>query len=149
MLPIATEVLAITEQNPNEFVSIVNDEFFSERKVRNPNEHLKAMIILARSKLFEEIATSSRVQKIETTVHRSFKNSVFSASFLLDDDMNFIFLTYFGEKMSGTTTHIEALIHVMTVLDALELDLDSPRPRNNSQKFGERAALQHAKSKNK
>lgn len=130
MLPIATEVLTVTEQNPGQFVSIVNDDFFAERGVRNPSKPLKAMLTIARHKLLQEVGTADRIRTIEQTVHRNFRSSVFSVSFLLDEDMELILLTYFGEKAHPSTGYVSALIHVLEVLDALENDLgDESKPR--------------------
>lgn len=125
MLPIATEVFTITEQNPGEYVSLLNEEFFLERAIRDPNRHLKAMLVLARNKLLLEIGSAERSQTVETAVHRNFRSTVFSSSFLLDEDMNLIFLTYFGEQTPEGTNYAEALVHVLEVLDILENDLGS------------------------
>ncbi len=130
MLPIATEVLTVTEQNPGQFVSIVNDDFFAERGIRNPTKPLKAMLTIARHKLLQEIGSADRTRTIDQTVHRNFRSSVFSASFLLDEDMELMFLTYFGERVERSTSYVSALIHVLEVLDALENDLgEESRPR--------------------
>lgn len=135
MLPIATEILTITEQNPGEFVSVVNDEFFAARKIRNPNEYLRSMLTLGRNQLIQEIAVSDREQKVDTAVHKSFKSSVFSASFLLDADMNFIMLTYFGEKTDPNSSYIEAMMNAMRAIDAIENSLDSSKSPTSSKKF--------------
>lgn len=135
MLPIATEILTITEQNPGEFVSVINDEFFSERRIKNPNEYLQAMLTLGRNKLIHEIAVSNREDKVETAVHRSFRSSVFSASFLVDADMNFIMLTYFGEKTDPNSSYIDALMSVMRAIDAIENSLTSSNSPTPNGKF--------------
>lgn len=123
MLPIATEVFTITEQNPGEYVSILNDDFFKLNGVTDPNRHLKSMLLLGRHKLLREISTADRTKTVETAVHKSFRSSVFSASFHLDEDSNLIFLTYFGEKTPPSTNYIEALVHVVEVISILENDL--------------------------
>ena len=135
MLPIATEVFTITEKNPGQYVSILNDEFFSDRQIKDPNRHLKSMLVLGRHKLLKEIGTADRTRTVETAVHSSFRDSVFSASFLLDEDMGLILLTYFGEKTSSSTNYAEALVHVLEVLDLLENDLDSG-PKITGKRFG-------------
>lgn len=123
MLPIATEVFTVTEQDPGRYVSVLNDAFFAERQIRDPNRYLRAMLLIAREKLLREIGTADRTSTVETAVHRSFKTSVFSASFLLDEDMNLVFLTYFGEKTASDTNYAEALTHVLEVLSILEGDI--------------------------
>lgn len=136
MQPIATEVFTVTEQQPGRYVSFLNDDFFAARGVRDPNKHIKSMLLLGRNKLMGEIARADRTRTVETAVHRNFKSSVFSVSFLLDDDMNLIFLTYFGEQTPRNTNYAEALVHVLEVLDILENDLDGDRsPVNRS--FGQ------------
>lgn len=141
MQPIATEVFTITEQNPGQYVSVLNDEFFAERQVRNPNPHLSAMLLIGRHKLIEEIARADRTRTVETAVHRSFRTSVFSASFLLDEEMNLILLTYFGEKTSSKTNYAEALVHVLEVFDILENDL-AGNPNLPQRKPGAQSAVQ-------
>lgn len=123
MLPIATEVFTVTEQSPGQFVSVLNDEFFAARKVRDPNRYLKAMILMGRDQVLREIATTDRTQTVDIAVHKSFRSSVFSASFLLDEEMKPILLTYFGEQTDPTTYYTQALVHVLEVLDLLENDL--------------------------
>lgn len=123
MLPIATEVFTVTEQNPGQFVSVLNDDFFSSRGVRNPNRYLKAMILMGRDQVLREMATTDRTQTVDIAVHKSFRNSVFSASFLLDEEMKPILLTYFGEQTDPATHYTQALLHVLEVLDILEHDL--------------------------
>lgn len=124
MLPIATEVFTITEQNPGQYVSLLNDDFFALNQVRNPNRHLKAMLLLGRQQILQEIATVDRRRTVETAIHKSFKTSVFSASFLLDEERNLLLLTYFGEKTPAGTNYAEALVHVLEVLSILENDLN-------------------------
>lgn len=127
MLPIATEVFTLTEQRPGHYVSLLNDEFFTERQVRDPNRYLKAMLLIAREKLMREIGGCDRTRTIETALHKNFKSTVFSASFLLDDEMNLILLTYFGEQTPTSTNYAEALVHVLEVFSILENDLgDGP-----------------------
>lgn len=123
MLPIATEVFTVTEQSPGQFVSVLNDEFFAARKVRDPNRYLKAMILMGRDQVLREIATTDRTQTVDIAVHKGFRSSVFSASFLLDEEMKPILLTYFGEQTDPTTYYTQALVHVLEVLDLLENDL--------------------------
>lgn len=133
MLPVATEVFTITEQTPGRYVSVLNDQFFAARQIRDPNSHLKAMLTLGRHKLLQEIARANRSRTVERAVHRSFKSSVFSASFLLDEDMKLILLTYFGEGTPLDTNYAESLVHVLEVLDILENDLNSgPRATGRS-----------------
>ncbi len=127
MLPIATEVFTLTEQRPGHYVSLLNDEFFAERQVRDPNRYLKAMLLIAREKLMREIGSCDRARTIETALHKNFKSTVFSASFLLDEEMNLILLTYFGEQTPVETNYAEALVHVLEVFSILENDLgDGP-----------------------
>ena len=144
MLPVATEVFTITEQTPGNFVSLLNDEFFAERQVRNPNSHLKAMLLIGRHKILEEIARVDRKQTVDIAVHRSFRNTVFSASFLLDEDMELILLTYFGEKTPSDTNYAEALVHVLEVFDILENDLNG-NPRVAGKRFSADTAIAQAK----
>ena len=125
MLPVAIEVFTITEQLPGRYVSLLNDDFFAGRRVKDPNGALKAMLLLGRHKLLREIGTAERTQTVDTAVHRSFRDTVFSASFLLDENMELILLTYFGEKTPRGTNYAEALVHVLEVLDVLENDLNS------------------------
>lgn len=133
MLPIATEVLTVTEQLPGRYVSLLNDDFFAERGVRDPTKKIKAMLLLGRNKLMEEIGRTDRSKVVETAVHKNFRSSVFSVSFLLDSDMNLVFLTYFGEQTPRDTNYAEALVHVLEVLDILENDLGGDRsPLNRS-----------------
>jgi len=140
MLPIATEIFTVTEQNPGEYVSMLNEEFFLQREIQDPNRHLKAMLVLARNKLLLEIGSAERTRTVETAVHRSFRSTVFSTSFLLDDDMNLIFLTYFGEQTPRDTNYAEALVHVLEVLDILENDLGSGTAYPG-ERFGRRASV--------
>lgn len=129
MLPIATEVFTITEQRAGSYVSILNDQFFAEHDVRNPNSYLKAMLTLGRDRILKEIARTDRARTVDTAVHRSFRDTVFSASFLLDEHMELILLTYFGEKTPTDTNYAEALVHVLEVLDILENDLNGIEAR--------------------
>ena len=140
MLPVATEVFTITEQTPGNFVSLLNDDFFAERQVRNPNSYLKAMLVIGRHKILQEISRADRSQTVDIAVHRSFRDTVFSASFLLDDDMDLILLTYFGEKTPADTNYAEALVHVLEVLDILENDLNG-NPRAAGKRFSADSAI--------
>lgn len=125
MLPIAVEVLTVTEQNPREYVSLLNEEFFMSNGVKDPNAYLKAMFTISREKLVQEISTSDRRKTVECTPHRSFKDSVLSMSFLLDEDSQLILLPYFGKKIPPDTSYPVALTHVLEIIMQLEASIDA------------------------
>lgn len=120
MLPIAVELLTVTEQNPREYVSILNEEFFIARGIKDPNSYLKSMLIISREKLLNEISTADRRRTVECTPNRSFRDSVMSISFLLDEDFELILLTYFGKKIPPETSYVVALSRVLELVVALE-----------------------------
>lgn len=125
MLPIAVEVLTVTEQNPREYVSLLNEEFFTSRGIKDPNSYLKAMFTISREKLIREISTSDRRKTVECTPHRSFKDTVLSMSFLLDEDSQLILLPYFGKKIPSGTSYPVALTHVLEIIMQLEASIDA------------------------
>lgn len=125
MLPIAVEVLTVTEQNPREYVSLLNEEFFISRGIKDPNSYLKAMFTISREKLVQEISTSDRRKTVECTAHRSFKDTVLSMSFLLDEDSKLILLPYFGKKIPSDTSYPVALTHVLEIVMQLEASIDA------------------------
>lgn len=147
MLPIAVEVLTVTEQNPREYVSLLNEEFFISRGVKDPNSYLKAMFTISREKLVQEIATSDRRKTIECTPHRSFKDTVLSMSFLLDEDSQLILLPYFGKKISPETSYPVALTHVLEIIMQLEASIDAmDRPATKASSAARTNAANTAKA---
>jgi len=124
MRPIAIEMLTIIEQNNQEYVSLLNQEFFDRAGITDPLPVLHSMLTIASEKLSREIVRATDEEphrKIEQTKHRSFKTSVCSMSFLLEEETNeLVLLSYFGTKTPASRDYVDGLIHLLEVVSWLQ-----------------------------
>lgn len=142
MRPIAVEMLTVIEQNNQEYVSLLNQQFFDDAGIADPVPVLHSTFTIASEKLSREIVRATDEEphrKIEQTNHRSFKTSVCSMSFLLDEETNeLMLLSYFGLKTPASRDYVDGLIHLLEVVSWLQNNT-GPQPSDGSLRFEKRS----------
>ena len=125
MKPIAVEVLTITEVEPSSYTLVVNNEFFEKNEIKNLNEFLVPMIVIAQQKIVKQILKADMDATIQDANRTTLKDNGVKISLLLDEHSELIHLIAFGKKIPATTNYIEALNAAHQVLTSLKYNLQS------------------------